>query len=123
MGTPTSGMSATLPGPGAAAGEDLALVTGRGQPDLTDLEGLGPYVRDEDLSVLGIRDDDEARDELAALKIQHDVVEDIRRNGAESGRNRSKPPTAAAARSRSAPAAALTSLRPNCCWPRSGAAP
>jgi arginase len=71
-------------GVGAAAGEDLALVTGRGQPDLTDLEGLGPYVRDEDLSVLGIRDDDEARDELAALKIQHAVVEDIRRNGAES---------------------------------------
>jgi arginase len=31
---------------GAAAGEDLALVTGRGQDDLTDLDGRRPYVRD-----------------------------------------------------------------------------
>jgi arginase len=65
-------------GVGAAAGEDLALVTGRGQPDLTDMDGLSPYVRDEDVSVLGIRDYDECRDELAALKIQLAVAEDIR---------------------------------------------
>ncbi|WP_238331936.1 arginase family protein [Kribbella jejuensis] len=44
---------------GAAGGEALALVTGRGQDDLTDLEGLGPYVRDTDAVLLGIRDDDE----------------------------------------------------------------
>jgi arginase len=69
---------------GAAAGEDLALVTGRGQPDLTSLDGLGPYVRDEDVAVLGIRDDDEARGELAELKIQHAVVGDIRCDGAEA---------------------------------------
>jgi arginase len=43
---------------GAAGGEALALVTGRGQPDLTDLEGRSPYVRDDDAVVLGIRDDD-----------------------------------------------------------------
>src|SRR5207244_4426641 len=54
---------------GAAAGEDLALVTGRGQPDLTDIEGRAPYVRDGDVAVLGIRDDDEASAELASLGV------------------------------------------------------
>ncbi|MGW6197838.1 arginase family protein [Kribbella sp. NPDC055110] len=44
---------------GAAGGEALALVTGRGQVDLTDLEGLGPYTRDTDVVLLGIRADDE----------------------------------------------------------------
>jgi arginase len=44
---------------GAAGGEALALITGRGQPELTDLEGLGPYTRDTDAVLLGIRDDDE----------------------------------------------------------------
>jgi arginase len=44
---------------GAAGGEALALVTGRGQADLTDLEQLGPYVKDTDAALLGIRDDDE----------------------------------------------------------------
>ena len=44
---------------GAAGGEALALVTGRGQADLTDLEGLGPYTRDADAVLLGIREDDE----------------------------------------------------------------
>ena len=44
---------------GAAGGEALALVTGRGQADLTDLEGLGAYVRDTDAALLGIREDDE----------------------------------------------------------------
>ena len=44
---------------GAAGGEALALVTGRGQADLTDLEGLGPYTLDTDAALLGIRADDE----------------------------------------------------------------
>ena len=56
-------------GVGAAAGEDLALVTGRGQADLTDIEGRRPYVRDEDLVVLGIRDHDDALDELRGLGV------------------------------------------------------
>lgn len=67
-------------GVGAAAGEDLALVTGRGQSDLSDLDGLSPYLRDSDVSVLGIRDDDECRDELAASAIQLAVAEDVRRD-------------------------------------------
>jgi arginase len=63
---------------GAAAGEDLALVTGRGQSDLADLDGLNPYVRDADVSVLGVRDYDECREELVTLNIQLAVAEDIR---------------------------------------------
>ncbi len=43
---------------GAAGGEALALITGRGQADLTDLEQRGPYTRDTDAALLGIRADD-----------------------------------------------------------------
>jgi arginase len=52
---------------GAAAGEGLAQITGRGEPGITDLEGLRPYVRDEDVAVLGIRDDDYYLPELDTL--------------------------------------------------------
>ncbi|GAA3609618.1 arginase family protein [Nonomuraea rosea] len=47
---------------GSAAGEDLALVTGRGDDYLTDIGGLRPYVRDEDVIVLGVRDEEDLRD-------------------------------------------------------------
>ncbi|MDQ0792909.1 arginase family protein [Streptomyces sp. B1I3] len=68
---------------GAAAGEELALATGRGQADLADLEGLGPYLRDEDIRLLGMRDGDEDRAELTALKITHATVGEIRERGAD----------------------------------------
>ena len=42
---------------GAAAGEDLALVTGRGPERLTSIDSLGPLVRDEDVVALGERED------------------------------------------------------------------
>ncbi|MGY5105520.1 arginase family protein [Streptomyces sp. 900105245] len=64
---------------GAAGGEEVALATGRGQADLSDLEGLGPYLRDEDVRFFGIRDaytDDTA--ELAALKMPVATVGDLR---------------------------------------------
>jgi arginase len=51
---------------GAAAGEDLALVTGRGQIELAGIEARRPYVRDSDVVVLGIREHDEYRLDLAA---------------------------------------------------------
>jgi arginase len=41
---------------GAVAGEDLALVTGRGSERLTDIGGLRPLVRDEDVVALGERE-------------------------------------------------------------------
>ncbi|MEV4110981.1 arginase family protein [Nonomuraea sp. NPDC049695] len=47
---------------GAAAGEDLALATGRGDDYLTNIDGLRPYVRDEDVIVLGVRDEGDLRD-------------------------------------------------------------
>ncbi|MGW8552482.1 arginase family protein [Streptomyces tubercidicus] len=69
---------------GAAAGEGLAQITGRGQADLTDLDGLRPYVRDEDVCALGIRDVDEDQEELTALGISHAPVGEIRRRGPET---------------------------------------
>jgi len=51
---------------GAAGGEALALVTGRGQADLSGLEALKPYVRDPDAVLLGIREDDEHAAEARA---------------------------------------------------------
>jgi len=48
------GLSAT----GGAAGMDLALVTGRGPAQLTDLGGLGPYVRPEHVWSVGNRYED-----------------------------------------------------------------
>jgi len=68
---------------GAAGGEELALATGRGQTDLTDLEGLRPYLRESDVQVFGIRDYDEERAELTASGITSTTVGEIRERGAE----------------------------------------
>src|SRR5262249_33461614 len=67
---------------GAAAGEDLALVTGRGQPDLTDMEGLRPYLRDEHVALIGIPAQDEYRLDLQAARISFRAVPQIRRGRA-----------------------------------------
>ncbi|WP_411080473.1 arginase family protein [Streptomyces sp. cmx-18-6] len=69
-------------GVGAAGGEELAISTGRGQADLSDLEGLRPYLKDEDVRLFGMRDDDEDQAELAALKISNATVGQIRERGA-----------------------------------------
>jgi arginase len=45
---------------GEAADMELGIVTGRGPEVVGDLEGRGPYVRDEDVVVFGFRDDEEA---------------------------------------------------------------
>src|SRR6185369_10262542 len=67
---------------GAAAGEDLALVTGRGQPDLTDLEHLKPYFRDKDVVLLGVRPHDDYRLDLQAAGIAARAVPQLRGEGA-----------------------------------------
>ena len=54
---------------GAAGGEALALVTGRGQDELIDLESRGPYVRDTDAALFGIREDDEYAGDVRAAGI------------------------------------------------------
>lgn len=69
---------------GAAGGEELAIATGRGQEDLSDLEGLRPYLRDEDVHLFGIRDDDSDREELAALGIPTTTVGELRTRGADA---------------------------------------
>ncbi|ORT58380.1 arginase family protein [Streptomyces sp. CB03238] len=67
---------------GAAAGEELAIATGRGQDDLTDIDGLRPYLRDEDIRLFGIRDaDEEDRTELAQLRIPTVTVGELREWG------------------------------------------
>ncbi|MFE2328005.1 arginase family protein [Streptomyces sp. NPDC059385] len=69
---------------GAAGGEELALATGRGQSDLTDLEGLRPYLRDEDVRALGTRDvygDDPEIAQLRQLKIPVVTVSELRAGG------------------------------------------
>ncbi|MBO0869536.1 MAG: arginase family protein [Micromonosporaceae bacterium] len=67
---------------GAAGGESLALATGRGQPDLTDMEGLRPYVRDEHVVLLGIRAQDEYRLDLQAAGVAFRAVPQLRGEGA-----------------------------------------
>jgi arginase len=54
---------------GASAGEGTAIVTGRGQPDIANLDGLEPYVRDDDLVILGVRDYDSHLTEVRDLGI------------------------------------------------------
>ncbi|HEX8347604.1 MAG TPA: arginase family protein, partial [Actinoplanes sp.] len=67
---------------GAAAGEDLALVTGRGQADLAAIEGRRPYFRDIDVVVMGIRGHDEYRLDLQAAGIMTRPVPTLRAEGA-----------------------------------------
>jgi arginase len=64
---------------GEAASMDLALATGRGPSIVTNLEGLRPLVRDEDVVVLGFRDAEDAAahgsqplpSEIRALPLDH----------------------------------------------------
>ena len=67
---------------GAAAGECLALVTGRGQPDLAAIDRLRPYFQDIDVVLLGIRAGDEYRLDLQAAGIAYRAVPELRSQGA-----------------------------------------
>ncbi|MCC6791496.1 MAG: arginase family protein [Thermomicrobiales bacterium] len=57
------------PAVGAAAGEDLALVTGRGGERLTGIDGLAPYVRDGDVIAIGEREGDENGNDILDTEI------------------------------------------------------
>ena len=65
----------------AAAGEDLAIVTGRGDARLVDLEGLSASVSDTDVVVVGIRSDDIHIAELRDLGMSVWPVERLRAAG------------------------------------------
>lgn len=71
------------PAIGAAAGEDLAIVTGRGDERLTHLEQYGPYVREEDIHVVGVRPNDAYLDELTACGICFTTSTELREAVAE----------------------------------------
>jgi arginase len=67
---------------GAAAGEALALITGRGQVELAGIEQRRPYVRDSDVVILGLRPADEYRMDLQAGGFAFRAVPEIRAHGA-----------------------------------------
>lgn len=67
---------------GAAAGEGLAIVTGRGQPDLAAIERRRPYFRDADVVLVGIRTHDDYWLDLEAAGIQTLPVPRLRVEGA-----------------------------------------
>lgn len=66
---------------GAAAGEDLAIVTGRGDRRLIKLDELRPYAREDDIHVLGIRPNDIYRGELEKLGIAVATSTEINEGG------------------------------------------
>jgi arginase len=67
---------------GAAAGEALALVTGRGQAELAGIEGRRPYVRDSDVVLVGLRPTEEYRMDLQAGGFAARAVPELRAEGA-----------------------------------------
>lgn len=72
------------PAVGAAAGEELALVTGRGDPRLTDCERLGPYVREEDVHLVGLRSGDDYLEELGQAGFRISTSGDVMELGARA---------------------------------------
>lgn len=66
---------------GAAAGEDLALVTGRGGKELTNPGGLKPLVREEDVVALGEREDDPETSDVLETQIAVLDLAAVRRIG------------------------------------------
>jgi arginase len=72
---------ANVPPIGAAAGEDLAIVTGRGDPRLVDLEDLGQSVAEADVAVVGVRSDDKHAAEIQDLGMSVWPVDRLRAEG------------------------------------------
>jgi arginase len=66
---------------GSVAGEDLAVVTGRGAEQLTDLEGRRPLVRDGDVVAVGHRNLAGLEDEVLATAMALYDVAALRRLG------------------------------------------
>lgn len=67
---------------GAAAGEALALVTGRGQAELAAIERRRPYIRDSDVVLVGLRPTDPYRMDLQASGFAVCGVPELRTHGA-----------------------------------------
>lgn len=74
--------NAHLVGPvGSVAGEDLAVVTGRGAPQLTDLEGRRPLVAEADVVAMGHRSLEAVAAEVLATPMTLFDVAELRRLG------------------------------------------
>ena len=74
--------NAHLVGPvGSVAGEDLAMVTGRGAPQLTDLEGRRPLVAEADVVAMGHRSLEAVAAEVLATPMTLFDVAELRRLG------------------------------------------
>jgi arginase len=74
--------NAHLVGPvGSVAGEDLAVVTGRGAPQLTDLEGRRPLVAEADVVAMGHRNLEPIAAEVLATPMTLFDVAELRRRG------------------------------------------
>lgn len=69
---------------GSAAGDDLALVAGRGMADLTSMEGLRPLVRDEDVMAISFRSGDEYAAEAQTVGITVLDVAHLRRGASDA---------------------------------------
>jgi arginase len=70
------------PAVGAVAGEDLAVVTGRAEASLADIDGLGPYFAESDIVALGEREGDlDERRVLAATAITVRDLAELRASG------------------------------------------
>lgn len=66
----------------AVAGEDLAIVTGRGDDALADIDGLRPYVRDGDVVAIGNRESLRGTKDIGSTAITVLNLRDIRTIGA-----------------------------------------
>jgi len=70
---------------GTAAGMDLALATGHGPDALAGIDGLKPYVREDDTVVFAYRDfgtpDEVETERFLNAAFERHPIEDVRRNG------------------------------------------
>ena len=70
---------------GGAAGMDLAIATGHGHRKLTDIDGLGPYIEEENVWCLGNREfDDDYVDPILATRIHYRDLPALRKEGMET---------------------------------------
>jgi arginase len=66
---------------GAVAGEDLAILTGRGEAPLIDLDGLGPLVQERDATAMGDRENDPTSSDIFETAISVWDLAELRRRG------------------------------------------
>lgn len=79
----TDFIPSTLSETGAAAGMDLAIVSGYGHEKLTDIDGLKPYFQEENIFCAGNAetDDEEYTAEIIRSDIQYYDLDGLRENG------------------------------------------